>query len=423
MNPFGLFVLVTLLLSFALDALALALDLRSLRLPPPPELAHLYPPDRYHLAQEYARARARFAVVLRVVSLAALLSFWWLGGFGWLDRLVRGAALGAIATGVLYIAALGLAQVTLLLPFDVYSTFGIEQRFGFNRTTWRTFVLDRLKTAALGAAIGGPLLAAVLAFFEWRGPGAWVACWALFAAVSVAAQTVYPAWVLPLFLRFERLPAGELRSMLEGYADRVGFRFADLFVVDGSRRSTKANAFFAGIGARKRIALFDTLVAQFEPPEVRAVLAHEVGHYRRRHIVVGTALGIAESGLLLFLLSRCLAWSGPTAAFGFAQPSVYAGLVVFGLLAAPLERLLAVFGLWLSRRFEYQADRFAAESTGEPEAMASALEKLARDHLAPLTPHPLRVALEYSHPPLRDRLAALGALHTSATGGAAASTA
>jgi STE24 endopeptidase len=423
MNPFGLFVLVTLLVSFALDTLARALDLRSLRLPPPPELAHLYPPDRYRLAQEYARARTGLALALRAVSLAALLVFWALDGFGWLDRLVRVAALGPIPTGLLYIAALGLAQAALLLPFDVYATFGIEQRFGFNRTTWRTFVLDRLKTAALGAIVGGPLLAAVLALFEWRGPSAWVACWALVAAVSVAAQTVYPAWVLPLFLRFDRLPAGELRSSLEAYADRVGFPFADLFVVDGSRRSTKANAFFAGVGARKRIALFDTLVAQFDLREVRAVLAHEVGHHRRRHVVVGTALGVAESGLLLFLLSRCLAWTGPTAAFGFDQPSVYAGLVVFGLLAAPVERLLSVFGLWLSRRFEYQADRFAAETTGEPEAMASALEKLARDHLAPLTPHPLRVALEYSHPPLRDRLSALRALRPAGTGSAAATTA
>ncbi|HUP23266.1 MAG TPA: M48 family metallopeptidase [Thermoanaerobaculia bacterium] len=418
MNPFGIFVLATLLLSFALDVIARALDLRSQRQPPPPELAHLYPPDRYRAAQDYARARALMSVTLRAVSLPLLLAFWGLGGFGWLDGLVRGLGLGPVPSGLLFLGALGAAQAVLLLPFDVYSTFGIEQRFGFNRTTVRTFVLDRVKLVALGLAIGGPLLAAVLALFEWLGPQAWWLCWALSAAVSVGLQTVYPAWILPLFLRFERLPEGELRGTLADYANRVGFAFADIFVVDGSRRSSRANAFFAGLGSRRRIALFDTLVSKLEVSELRAVLAHEVAHSRLRHIPIGTALGLLEGGLLLFLLSRCLTWSGPTEALGFAQPSVYAGFVAFGLLATPLEGLLSVVGLWLSRRFEYQADRWAAETTGEPEAMAGALEKLALDHLAPLTPHPLRVALEYSHPPLRDRLRPLRASQPGGTGAA-----
>jgi STE24 endopeptidase len=409
-NPFGLVVLVTLLLSFGLDASARLLDMRSLRQAPPPELAHLYPSDRYRLAQDYARAGTALSLVLRAVSLVALLGFWMLDGFGELDRLARLVGLGPVATGLLFLGALGAAQAALVLPFDVYSTFVIEQRFGFNRTTWRTFVLDRVKAAVLGLVVGAPLLSALLALFEWRGPAAWVLCWALVTAISVLMQWVYPAWVLPLFLRFERLPPGELRSALSAYAEEVEFPFSDLFVVDGSRRSTKGNAFFAGLGARKRIALFDTLVALLDVRELRAVLAHEVGHYKRRHVLLGTALGVAESGLLLYLLSLCLTWRGPTEAFGIEQPSVYAGFVVFGLLAMPLERLLSLFGLWLSRRFEFEADRYAATTTGEPDAMASALEKLSRDHLAPLAPHPLRVVLEYSHPPLRARLRALRAL-------------
>lgn len=410
MNPFGLVVLVTLLLSFCLDAAARLLDMRALRQAPPPELVHLYPSDRYRLAQDYARARTALSLVVHAVSLVALLAFWMLGGFGALDSLVRLAGLGSVATGLLFIGALGVAQALLALPFDVYSTFVIEQRFGFNRTTWRTFVLDRVKAAVLGVIVGAPLLAALLALFEWRGPDAWLLCWALVTLVSVAMQWVYPTWVLPLFLRFERLPAGELRSALSAYAEKIEFPFADLFVVDGSRRSTKGNAFFAGLGARKRIALFDTLVALLDVRELRAVLAHEVGHFKRRHILLGTLLGVAESGLLLYLLSLCLTWRGPTEAFGIDRPSVYAGLVVFGLLAMPLERLLSLFGLWLSRRFEFEADRYAATTTGEPDAMASALEKLSRDHLAPLAPHPLRVVLEYSHPPLRERLRALRSL-------------
>jgi STE24 endopeptidase len=409
LGPFGLFVLATLLVSFALDALARWLNLRAARRPPPDPVADLYQPDEYARSQRYLEARSRFGLVVETVGLVALLGFWLAGGFGLADRAARALELPAVPTGVVFVAILGGLSAVLSLPFDLWATFVLEERFGFNRTTLRTFVLDRLKGLALAALLGVPLLAAVLWLFERAGGWAWLWCWALLAAVSVVAQIVVPAWILPLFHRFERLEEGELRAAIEGYAERVGFPLEGVFVIDGSRRSSKANAFFTGFGRRKRIALFDTLVAHHPVRELVAVLAHEVGHFRLRHVLTGTVIGVAHSGLMLALLQLVIGQEGLYRAFFVERPSVAAGLVLFGLLAAPLDRLLSIALHALSRRHEHQADRFAVETTRDPAAMASALRRLAKDHLTNLTPHPLMVWLSYSHPPLARRLEAIAA--------------
>jgi STE24 endopeptidase len=257
------------------------------------------------------------------------------------------------------------------------------------------------------------LLAAILWLLERLGPSAWLWCWGATALFGLAAQLVVPRWILPLFNRFTPLEDGPLRQRLLEYAERVRFPIGRIFVVDGSRRSSRTNAFFAGFGASRRLALFDTLIARHPLEELVAVVAHEVGHWRRRHMSALLALGIAQSGALFFLVSLFLGNRALAAAFGIAEPNVACGLVFFGFLYGPIELLLSLASLALSRRHEIEADRFAAETTSAA-AMADALLRLSRDNLTNLSPHPFSVVLHHSHPPILQRLRALRALKIAA---------
>ena len=340
-------------------------------------------------------------------DLAVLLAFWGLGGFDLLDQWLRGFELHPLLTGLLFIGILALAKGAVDLPFAVYSTFVIEERFGFNRTTPRTFVLDVVKTLALSVVIGVPLLALVLTLLERLGDSAWLVCWLAFSGITLALQLIFPVWILPLFLKFTPLEEGELRDALSAYARKVGFALQGIFVIDGSRRTTRTNAFFTGLGRNKRVALFDTLVERHSVPELTAVLAHEVGHYEKKHIVKGLVLSIVHSGVMFYLLQVFLSHQGLFDAFGMEQSSIYAGLVFFGLLYAPVELLLSLLLNIQSRKHEFEADRFAVDTIDEPEAMATALEKLSADNLTNLTPHPFYVFLNHSHPPLLARITAI----------------
>lgn len=407
MNPYALVISIALLAEYGLSIAADLLNLRALDPELPAEMRGLHDADSYRRSQEYTRVRTRFGILHASFDLAALLVFWWLGGFAWLDERVRGLGFGPIPTGLLYIGALVAGGRVLSLPFDLYSTFVIEERFGFNRTSVKTFAADLLKGLLLAVALGGPLLAALLYLFERAGESAWLWCWALTAAFVLFAQFIAPTWILPLFNRFTPLAEGELRAAILAYARSAAFPLEGLFVIDGSRRSTKANAFFTGFGRHKRVALFDTLVEKQSIPEVVAVVAHEIGHYKRHHIVKGLALAIAHFGILFWLLPRFLGNEQLFAAFGMSETSVYASFVFFGLLYTPIELVLSILMHAFSRRNEYEADAFAARTTGRAEALVEALKKLATESLSNLTPHPFYVALHHSHPPLLQRIAAL----------------
>ena len=410
MNTYAWIVLIALAGEHLLAVATSVLNVRAMRATVPDEFREVYDQDTYARSQTYTRARTWFGLVHGTTSLAALLAFWGAGGFGWLDALCRGVGWGPVPTGLLFVAALLVGSTLLGLPFRIYSTFVIEERFGFNRTSLATFVLDLAKGLALGALLGGSLLALVLAFFEWAGPAAWVWCWVATAVFMLTAQFVAPTWIMPLFNTFSPLDQAELKEALVGYARSVHFPLHGIFVVDGSRRSAKANAFFTGFGKRKRIGLFDTLIAQHTTPELVAVVAHEVGHYKRRHIVKGLALSLAHTGVLFLLLSLFLEQRGLFEAFGVAEPSVHAGLVFFGLLFTPVELLLSLVANRVSRIHEFEADAFAARTTGGAAALVSALKKLSADSLSNLTPHPLQVFLHHSHPPVLQRIAALRTL-------------
>lgn len=407
MNLYGLIILFALLADFILGAVADWLNLKALDPKLPVEFADCYDPAEYARSQEYTRVKTRFGQVTATFDLALLLTFWLTGGFAWLDQLVRGLAEGMVTRGLLFFGLLLLAKSVLSLPFSVYSTFVIEERFGFNRTTPATFIADLAKGLLLAVVLGAPLLAGILALFAKAGALAWLWCWAAVSLFTLFVQFIAPTWIMPLFNKFTPLPEGELREAILAFAAKVSFPLQNLFVMDGSKRSAKSNAFFTGFGRHRRIALFDTLIEKHTVPELVGVLAHEIGHYKLKHILKSMLLGIVHAGVMFFLLSFFLASPGLYAAFGLGEPSLYAGLVFFGLLFTPLEMAIAPFMQYLSRCHEYQADRFAAEHTGNPDALAAALKKLSVTNLANLTPHPFYVVLHYSHPPLLARLKAL----------------
>ncbi len=407
LNPYAVIVVAALLADHALRVVSGLLTLRALEPAPPPEFCDVVDGDRHRRALSYTRARLSFGMVAATVHLAALLAFWWAGGFGWLDRAVRGLGLGRATGGVVFVGLLGFARALVGLPLALWSTFVVEERFGFNRTSPATFAADRAKGLALAVALGGPLLAAVLWLFEAAGSAAWLWAWAVSAVAVVAIQFVVPAWIMPLFSRFTPLPPGGLRDAILEYGRQVGFPLGDVYVVDGSRRSTKANAFFTGFGRQRRVALYDTLLATLDPRAVVAVVAHEVGHWRRGHVPLGMAIGILHLGAMLFLLHVVLGQPALFAAFDIARPSPAAALVLLGLLLAPVELVLSMLLHAWSRHNEREADRFALETTADGAALARGLKRLAADSLANLTPHPLTVLLEYSHPPVLERVRAL----------------
>ncbi len=407
MNTFFFIILVALLLEYVLGVVANLLNLKTLRLELPPALEGVYQPDEYRNSQEYTRAITRFDFVTSTFGLLVLLSFWFAGGFNYLDQMVRAWGFVPIVNGLLYIGILLIAYSLLTLPFSIYATFVIEERFGFNRTTSRTFLLDRVKGLALAVLLGAPLLAVILALFEYTGYYAWLYCWGAVTIFSLVMQFVAPTWIMPLFNKFTPIESGELKEAILNYARSISFPVKNVFVMDGSKRSSKSNAFFTGFGRNKRIALFDTLIEKHTVPELVAVLAHEIGHHKKKHILQGTIIGVLHTGVLFFLLSVFLGSPGLYEAFYMEQQSIYSGILFFGLLYTPIEMLLSIVIQAVSRKNEYGADRFATETIQEPQRLADALKKLSAGSLSNLTPHPFYVFLNYSHPPLLQRIRAI----------------
>ena len=418
LNFYLVCILAILLLGALLELIAGLLELRSLHPELPAEFAGVYEPDRYARAQEYTRATTRLALVRRTVGLVLTLAFILLGGFNLVDALARGLGLAAVPTGLVFTGLVALLSGAVQLPFSVYATFGIEERFGLNTTTPLTFLLDTLKGMLLAVVLGGPLLAGVFLLFEAGGPAAWILCWLAVSAFLLVVQFLAPVVLLPLFNRFTPLAEGELRTAITRYAANERFAVGGIFTMDGSRRSTRANAFFTGFGRFRRIVFFDTLLERLTTAEIVAVLAHEIGHWRLKHIPVMVGLSVLQTGLLFFLLSRLLDNPGLFAAFGMEHLSVYGSVVFFGFLYTPIATLLAVGVNGLSRRHEYQADRFAVHTGAGAEALISGLKKLSVSNLANLTPHPVNVRLSHSHPPVLERIAALRQVAADVAGAA-----
>lgn len=397
-----------------LDTIALLLNLRSLKGEVPAEFAGIYDSSEYRRSQDYSRAKAHLEMVSSTLMLAALLLFWGLNGFERLDLWLRGFGWHPFWTGILYTAVLAGARELLELPIELYRTFVVETRFGFNRTSWQTFVLDHLKNWAITGVILFGFLALVLGLLQTFGIQIWPVAWLVTALISILLTYLAPTIILPLFFKFQPLPPGELRDAVTTYCRRLNFPLRDLLVIDGSRRSSKANAFFTGFGQNKRVALYDTLINNHPVPELVAVLAHEVGHYKKQHVLQQFVLAQASLFLAFLLASFCITWPALFATFGVTHHSYYAGLVLFFLLIQPLGILFGIATYAWSRHHEYEADRFAAETTGDSSPLVEALLRLSKDTLHNLNPHPLLVGLRFTHPPVPDRVRALRALSVGA---------
>lgn len=404
MNLYGTLILVTLVSTFLIKLLADLLNLRT-ALPDIPEaFAGVYEQDAYRRSQEYLRANTLFSLIEASVDLALLLAFWFAGGFNRLDQFIRGFGFNSLFDGVLFIGALLLLQSVAGLPFNIYKTFVLEERFGFNKTTPQVFIADLFKALLLAALLGSPVLALIIWFFEHTGSLAWLWAWSGVTLFSLLLQYVAPSLIMPMFNKFTPLEDGPLRQAILRYAADVRFPLSGIYVIDGSKRSAKANAFFTGFGRYKRIALFDTLIANHTEEELVAVLAHEIGHFKKRHILVSMVLSMLNLGLVFFLLSLFMNNRELFDAFLMKDTSVYASLLFFMQLYSPVEFILGVLLQMLSRRHEFQADRFAVTTYSGGRALSDALKKLSRSNLSNLTPHPFYVFLNYSHPPVLQRI-------------------
>lgn len=408
MNYIAVIILVAVLAEFVLHITADVLNLKMLTTDLPVTFSNWYDEERYRKSQEYLKVNTRFEWLGSIANLLLFMGLWFGKGFLVIDAGVRSFSHSPIVAGLLYIGILMLIKIAISLPFSIYSTFFIEERFGFNKTTKAVFVSDMIKRILLTVTIGGLLLAGILAFFEYAGHNAWLYCWIVIVSFMVLMQLIVPAWIMPLFNKFEPLKPGELKSAILAYADSINFSLKNVFVMDGSKRSKKTNAFFAGFGKNKRIVLYDTLVETHSVSELVAVLAHEMGHYKKKHIYWMLLAGILQTGAMLYLLSFFISSPDLFDAFYMDKPSVYAGLVFFGILFAPVDFFMGLFMQFFSRRNEFSADRYAVETTGDAASFASALKKLAVHNLSNLMPHPVYVFLNYSHPSVLARLKAIG---------------
>jgi len=407
LNPVAIIILAAIVIDAGLNFTAEFLNLRSIREKLPQAFVGWYEPDQYRKSQDYLKTNTRFGWIMKAFDLLVILLFWFGGGFAWLDDRVHDLNWPVVCSGLLYIGVLVTIKSLLAIPFTMYATFVIEERFGFNQTSWKVYIKDRIKSTVLSVLLGVPFLAVVLAFFQYTGSNAWWFCWLATVALMLLVQYIAPAWIMPLFNRFDPLDEGELRNAIMAYARGIDFKLANIFVMDGSKRSSKSNAFFTGFGRHRRIVLFDTLIAKHSIDELVAVLAHEMGHYKEKHILKNLLIGIFQAGIMFYILSFFISYKGLFQAFYVNQVTVYAGLIFFGMLYVPLDGLMAMALQALSRRHEYAADRFAVRTIGKKDSMIAALKKLSAHNLSNLQPHPFYVFLNYSHPPVLKRIEAI----------------
>ena len=407
MNPYLIFILAVLILGYLLNLVVAILELRSLDPELPPEFSDIYSREKYRQSQQYTRVSTRFSQVHDTFMLFIIITFILAGGFNQVDLMARGFGLGPITTGLLFTGILALLSTIISLPFTIYSTFVIEERFGFNTTTLKTFVLDLLKSVVLALCIGGPLLAAILWFFQATGNLAWLYCWIAVTFFILIIQFLAPVLIMPLFNKFTPLEDGELKQSITDYARAQQFAIKGIYTMDGSKRSTRLNAFFTGFGRFRRIVFFDTLVDKLNTDEIVAVLAHEMGHFKHKHIFKMMAASILQMGIMFYILSLFLGNGQLFAAFGMEHISIYGSLFFFGFLYTPVSTLLSIFFNLFSRKHEYEADAWAVTSTGRVQGLISGLKKLSVHNLSNLTPHPFNVFLNYSHPPVLQRIRAI----------------
>ena len=394
------------LVSYVFSQFLEYLNLRSQRKDIPDDIASFYDKEKYVKSLDYHREQTYFSFITSAFSLCLSLIMLLLGGFGWLDGILRSHISSEIPLALAFFGILAVTSDLITIPFQLYSVFVIEEKFGFNKTTAKTFVTDKLKGYMLGAVIGGILLSVLIYLIEKIGPGFWLWFALIAAGFILLANLFYTSLILPLFNKLTPLSDGELKDAIQTFAKKVNFPLDNIFVMDGSKRSKKANAFFSGIGRKKKIVLFDTLITSHTKEELVAVLAHEVGHFKKKHIIFGYTLSVMQIFFTLWVLSLMVFNQNVSLALGGSQSAIHLNLIAFTILFSPISGLTGLLMSMYSRRNEFEADRYAKE-TFDGAALASALKRLSVDSLSDLYPHPAYVFFHYSHPPLLQRLNAL----------------
>lgn len=404
MSPETLFyiIIAILIVSFIIDQALDYLNAKHFGDKLPKELEDIFDEQEYQKSQRYKTERYKFGLLTSTISLIATLLFFFFDGFAYVDNLARSISNNEILIALVFFGIIMIASDILSTPFSYYSTFVIEEKYGFNKTTRKTFFLDKLKGWLMGAVLGGIILGAIIWFYQTTGENFWLYAWGIITVFTVLMNLFYARFIVPLFNKQTPLEEGSLRLEIEKYASKVGFTLDKIFVIDGSKRSTKANAYFSGFGSEKRVTLYDTLINDLNEKEIVAVLAHEVGHYKRNHIIINLIVAILTTGFTLWLLSLFISNPLLSEALNVSQPSFHIGLVAFGVLYSPISGITSLIMNYLSRKFEYQADDYA-KNTFASEPLISGLKKLSKNSLSNLTPHPLYVFAHYSHPTLLQR--------------------
>jgi len=372
----------------------------------PEELKDVYDAGQYKKSQEYKKVNDRFSLITSSFSLLLISGMLISGGFNLVDNWARSFTGHTILIALIFFGILAIASDILNLPFTLYDTFVIEEKFGFNKTTARIFMLDKLKGYLLGAVIGGGILSLIIWFYQLTTTSFWLYAWIAVSLFSIFMTMFYSTLIVPIFNKQTPLEEGELRNEIQKFSDRAGFKLDNVFVIDGSRRSTKSNAYFSGLGSRKRIVLFDTLIKDLSVNEIVGVLAHEIGHYKKKHTLTAIITSIIQTGITLFIFSLFVDNPQLSAALGSDIPSFHLGLIAFGVLYSPISMIIGLFMNHFSRKHEYSADWFAKEKYNG-DALIQALKKLTSKNLSNLTPHPIYVFFHYSHPTLLQRIRAL----------------
>ena len=369
----------------------------------PPDAQGIYDAERYATWLAYDKANDRVGTISSSISIVISLAMLIMGWFGSIDTWLRQYIENDILLALAFFGVLGVGSSIISLPFSVYSTFVIEEKFDFNKTTVKTFIIDMIKGALLGAIIGAPLSALIIWFYYELGEYFWITAWVVMTVFSLFMTMFAASWIMPLFNNFTPLEEGELRTAIEAYCNKVGFKLTNLFVMDGSKRSGKSNAFFSGLGPKKKIVLYDTLIEQMTTEEIVAVLAHEIGHYKKQHTRQSLILSIVQTGVMLFVLGLFLRDESYSMALGAKAGSFHVGIIAFGIIFSPISKLIGIGMNVLSRKNEFEADAYARD-TYNGESLASGLKKLTAENLSNLKPHPYLVFVSYSHPPVLKRL-------------------
>ncbi len=379
------------------------LNISSLRKQLPTEAEGIYNSEQYNKSQHYLLHKTKLQMLASFFSFVIILLFLFYNGFAYIDNHVKNITQHYILQSLIFFAILGFISDVVSTPFEIYSIFHIEEKYGFNKTTPKIYITDKIKLWILAVIIGGSLLFFIVWIYHISGKLFVPIALAVFSLYSIFMSLFYTQLIVPLFNKLKPLEEGELKNAIVEFTNKANFPLSKIFVIDSSKRSLKSNAYFSGLGKKKRIILFDTLIEKHNTEELLAILSHEIGHYRKKHIIISLLLGLMQIFVMLFLLYLFLQYHVFQYAIGISEPSFHSGLIVFGLIYLPFSVVFALFSNYISRRNEFAADAFTGKySMAEP--LCKALKKLSADNLSNLTPHPAYVFFYYSHPPLLKRL-------------------